>query len=195
MTQPKRNALFTFLLLSALPFAASAHTGIGDLQGFIAGFSHPWLGLDHLLAMSAIGLWAAVVGGRHLWLLPTAFLASMAAGAWLGFAGVNMIGAESWIALSVLSLGMLLTFKRDMAALPAAALAAVFALVHGYVHAAEMTGESDAWTYALGFLTATASLHGVGLTAALAGPFALKALRITFAVVCTLAGTMLLVGV
>lgn len=195
MTQPKRNALFTFLPLSALPLAASAHTGVGDLQGFIAGFTHPWLGLDHLLAMSAIGLWAAVVGGRHLWLLPTTFLATMTAGAWLSSAGVDIIGVESWIALSVLTLGILLTFKRDIAALPAAALAAVFALGHGHVHAAEMTSDSDAWTYALGFLTATASLHGIGLTAALAGPIALKALRIIFAVVCTLTGTILLVGV
>lgn len=187
--------LCNLLLLTMLSTSASAHTGAGGLHGFAGGFIHPWLGVDHLLAMLAIGLWAAKAGGRSLWLLPSSFMMAMAAGALLNFAGLSFIGAEIWVALSVLALGLILTLKRTIAMPAAMVLVVAFALGHGYVHAAEMGPDADAWTYALGFLTATACLHGLGLLAGLSGTTVIKMLRGVFAWLCMLAGAALIVGI
>lgn len=189
------QALLALLLFAILPSAAFAHTGVGGVHGFADGFGHPWLGADHLLAMLAIGLWAATSGGQALWLLPSSFMMTMAIGASLNLAGLSFIAAEYWVAFSVLSLGLLLTFKRTIAMPAATALVAAFALGHGYVHAAEMGPDANAWTYALGFLIATASLHGLGLLAGLSRQSALIKLRTAFAWLCTLTGAVLMAGI
>lgn len=155
-----RNQLFAALTLLLAPAAAFAHPGHG--QGLLAGASHPLGGLDHLLAMVAVGLWAAQQEGRARWALPCTFLASMLVGGALGFAGVNLPGLESGIAASVLALGLAVALAVRPP-LPLAMLAtAGFAVCHGMAHGLELPAMASAWTYAAGFIAATAALHGAG---------------------------------
>jgi len=142
--------LVAALLLIATP--AQAHTG--PMAGFAAGFAHPLLGLDHLLAMLAVGLWAARIGGHARWAVPLAFVAAMALGAALP---VPM--AEPGILASVLILGLLAFWAPRLPLWAPAAVVALFALAHGHAHGTEVPGV----TAAIGFLLATAALHGLGL--------------------------------
>jgi urease accessory protein len=156
--------LFATLALLALPVAAFAHPGHG--QGLLAGASHPLSGLDHLLAMVAVGLWAAQQQGRGRWVLPCTFLGAMLLGGVLGFAGVALPGLESGIAASVLALGLAVALAVRLP-LPLAMLAAAgFALCHGMAHGLELPTMASAWTYAAGFIGATALLHGAGFALA-----------------------------
>ncbi|WP_263261553.1 HupE/UreJ family protein [Pseudomonas sp. RIT-PI-S] len=159
-----RKHVFTTVALLLLPALASAHPGHGD--GVLAGASHPLSGLDHLLAMVAVGLWAAQQQGRGRWALPCTFLAAMLLGGVLGFAGVSLPGLESGIAASVLALGLAVALAIRPP-LPLAMLAtAGFALCHGLAHGLELPAMASAWTYALGFIGATALLHGAGFALA-----------------------------
>lgn len=153
-----------FVGASFLAGAASAHTGDHAAgAGFSGGFAHPFMGLDHLLAMVAVGLWAAQLGGRALWVLPAAFVGAMAIGGALAGSGVALPLAEVAIGLSVLVLGGVIATGRRWAAATGAALAAGFALFHGYVHVVEMPSATSPAAYAAGFLLATACLHGIGI--------------------------------
>ncbi|MGR9045471.1 MAG: HupE/UreJ family protein [Gammaproteobacteria bacterium] len=194
MSKQRASAFSLFLLLSAVSTPVFAHSSGGVITGFTAGFIHPWLGLDHLLAMSAVGLWAALAGGRCLWLLPGIFLTAMAGGALLGYSDIAIDRVELWVAFSVFALGVILAFGRRLSTLSAAVCAALFALGHGYVHGAEIGTGANAHFSALGFLLATALLHATGMAAGLARPAASKALRTCFAVICTLTGAALLAG-
>lgn len=185
-------ALISILLFMAMP--ASAHTGAGAVQGFAAGFLHPWSGIDHLLAMLAVGLWATARGGCNLWLLPATFLAAMMAGAGLRFFAFTLDGMETWVAFSVLALGLLLASRHRLATILATTLVAAFALGHGYVHAAEIGADAHAMTYACGFLTATSMILGAGLAAGFAGQAGTRTLHAVFAGLCMLVGTVLLAG-
>jgi urease accessory protein len=152
------------LVAAAVPLstAALAHPGHPDL-GFAGGFAHPLTGLDHLLAMVAVGLWASQLGGRALWLLPLTFPVVMAAGAALGFGGMALPWIEIGIAGSVLVLGAMvaLTLRPSLAvSLP---LIAAFALLHGYSHGVELPVDASGLTYGAGFIAATFALHLVGI--------------------------------
>jgi urease accessory protein len=188
-----RNTTTAGLLLAALSTPALAHTGLDTVHGFAAGFAHPFLGADHVLAMFAVGLWAAALGGRALWRLPLAFVGLMAAGAGIHFAGFAVPGAEGPIAASVLVLGLALWRDWKLASGWAGALVGGFALFHGYVHAAETGAGTGTLTYALGFLLATAALHGLGILAGLAGR-GRTAFRRGFGLVCAGAGVWFLAG-
>lgn len=182
------------LALAALSGTASAHTGLGAIHGFAAGFAHPWLGADHLLTLFAVGLWASALGGRAMWLLPLSFVGVMALGAGLHFSGVALPYAEWGVAASVVALGLVLWQGGRAAAGWAGAMVGGFALFHGYVHAAELGANADAGVYAAGFLLATALLHGLGLAAGLTGrDFGL--VRRAFGMFCAGVGAYLLVGV
>ncbi|MEH6687182.1 MAG: HupE/UreJ family protein [Halopseudomonas sabulinigri] len=157
-----RNNLALVAGLVLVPSLAQAHPG-HDTSGLVSGLSHPLLGLDHLLAMVAVGLCAAKLGGVARWLLPLLFVGVMLAGGGLAMAGVHLPGVELGIVASVIVLGMLLIFARSGATLPAALLVSGFALFHGYAHGAEMPAAAGAAAYALGFAVATAALHGMGL--------------------------------
>ncbi|MDD5267850.1 MAG: HupE/UreJ family protein [Methylococcales bacterium] len=190
----KSISLLAFLLsLSSLP--AHAHTGIGAVHGLIDGSLHPLIGLDHLMVMLAIGLWAARRGGRALWLLPSIFLIAMGVGAALHFAGLSMTAAESWVAFSVLAAGMLVWRNTPMSSALAAPLVAVFALGHGYVHAVELANGADALGYSSGFLLTTAMLHGLGVAIGLLGVARLKMISTGFGLLCAVVGVSLLAGV
>lgn len=147
--------------------AADAHTGIGNTVGFGYGFSHPFGGLDHLLAMVAVGLVAARLGGRALWLVPGSFAAMMAVGGMLGIAGFDLPLVELGIALSVIVLGLLVALQSPLPIALAMGLAGFFALFHGHAHGAEMPADAPGLGYALGFMLATAILHAIGIATGL----------------------------
>ena len=189
-----RFVIFTGLLLM-LSLPVQAHTGAGTVHDFADGLLHPLRGVDHLLVMLAIGLWAALRGGKSLWLLPVSFLLMMAAGAGLQLAGVTVNAAETWVAVSVLVSGLLVWGNYRIATGLAVALVAGFALSHGYVHAAELQTETDAGTYASGFLLTTALLHVSGIVAGLSGIARVKIISAGFGLLCAVVGTALLAGV
>lgn len=171
-----RNAL-RWTVSATLALAAgtaSAHTGDHAVVGFASGFAHPFLGLDHLLAMLAVGLWAAQQGGRALWAVPAAFVGAMVGGGALVALDVAVPHVESAITLSVLVLGLLVATRRQWAASVAMALAAGFAMFHGYAHGTEMPQAASPALYALGFVLATAALHGAGIAASVLGQRAMR---------------------
>ena len=143
--------------------AALAHTGLEHAVSFASGFKHPWTGLDHMLAMLAVGLWAGLNGGRALWAWPVAFVGVMVAGGALGIAGVSIPMVEPGILASVIVLGLLVLTAARLPVALGAALVAVFALLHGHAHGAELPAQAAAASYAAGFALATALLHAIGL--------------------------------
>jgi urease accessory protein len=192
-----KTSCFVFFagLLLILSLPVQAHTGIGAAHGLIDGLLHPLIGVDHLLVMLAIGLWASMRGGRAFWLFPVIFLMAMGMGAALHFAGITVIAAESWVAFSVLAAGVLVWRNTPMSSVLAVALVAVFALGHGYVHAAELTNGADVLAYSAGFLLTTALLHGLGIAVGLLGKVRLKMIGTGFGLLCAVVGASLLVGI
>jgi urease accessory protein len=151
----------------AAPGIASAHPEIFHTRGLAAGFSHPFTGLDHVLAMVAVGVFAARLGGRAIWLVPVSFLAMMAVGGGLGMAGVSLPFVEIGIAASVTVLGALVATRTRLPTLAALGLVGIFAVFHGYAHGAEMPADAGGLRYAAGFIAATATLHALGVAAGL----------------------------
>jgi len=160
------RAILAFLLI-LLPTAALAHTGHGDTSGFIHGFMHPVGGLDHVLAMVAVGVFAFVLGGRALWLVPLSFVAMMAVGFLLGVGQVEVPFVELGIALSSVVIGGVAALGKPVPVAAASALVGVFAIFHGHAHGAEMPVDASGLEYAAGFIVATALLHAVGIAAAM----------------------------
>ncbi len=164
--------LALFALTPALfPSLAQAHPGIpGHEHGFANGFAHPLSGMDHLLAMLAVGLWAAQRGGRARWLAPLAFLSVMTLG---GVLGMTLAAPIPWldqaIAASVLVMGIFIATTVRLPLGTAVGLIGLFALFHGYAHGVEMPATVSGWCYGAGFIVATAGLNlfglGLGLTA------------------------------
>ncbi|RIZ67306.1 MAG: hypothetical protein D0531_00050 [Methylococcales bacterium] len=182
----------SILLMLSLP--VYAHSGLDTEQGFIDGFLHPLMGIDHLLVMLGIGLWAAKLGGKALWFVPVSFLLAMAAGAGLANLGLTISSAETWVALSVIALGLLVWKNKLMSLQYSVILAAGFALSHGYVHAAELQGDADVLSYASGFLLTTAVLHGVGVLVGLSKMIKLDIIKSAFGLFCTIVGAVLLLS-
>ena len=149
------------LALLLTPALALAHPGHGD-NGLITGISHPFGGLDHLLAMLAVGLWAAQQHGTARWALPCTFVGTMLIGGMLGFEGLNLPALESGIAASVLALGLAVTLAVRPPLVMAVGATALFALFHGVAHGLELPDMSSPWTYAMGFVAGTAALHAAG---------------------------------
>ncbi len=145
-----------------------AHTGAGSVSGFMAGLSHPIGGLDHVLAMVAVGLWAAQLGGKALWQVPAAFVGMMLAGAGLSSTGGSLPFGEAGILLSVLVLGALIAAAVRVPVAVGAVLVGLFAVFHGHAHGAEMPAQAGALAYMAGFALATAALHGAGMALGLA---------------------------
>lgn len=145
------------------PTLAFAHTGIGATHGLAHGFEHPVGGLDHVLAMVAVGLFAATLGGRAIWAVPASFVAMMAAGGFIGMQGVDLPFVEIGIALSVIVLGLAVALRISLPTAAAMALVGFFAIFHGHAHGAEAPADASGLAYALGFMLATALLHGAGL--------------------------------
>jgi urease accessory protein len=163
-TRARTALLLLAALSSGLALAHPGHPGSTHAaMGFGAGFSHPFSGLDHLLAMLAVGLWAAQNKRPARWLLPLAFPLMMAAGAAVAYAGVALPGIETGIAASVATLGLLIAFAVRMPAAAATAVVSLFAMFHGYAHGAELPSGASVALYGAGFVAATAVLHSIGL--------------------------------
>jgi len=157
----KTVGLATLLLLSAGP--AFAHVGHGETSSFTAGLAHPLQGLDHVAVMVAVGLWAALKGGRALWLWPAAFVGVMLVGGALGMAHVALPFVEPAILASVVALGLCVALAIDMPLAAGAVLIGVFALFHGHAHGTEVVESMSGAEYMAGFALATAALHLTGI--------------------------------
>ncbi|MDI4657397.1 HupE/UreJ family protein [Xanthobacter autotrophicus] len=162
MRHTARTAL-AVAAFSVLPQLAFAHTGVGAVHGFDAGFAHPMGGLDHLLAMVTVGVFAFQLGGRALWAVPLSFVALMAVGGALGISGIDVPFVELGIGLSVVVLGAAVAFGVKAPLALAMAVVGFFALFHGHAHGAEMPDDASGLAYGVGFMIATALLHVAGL--------------------------------
>jgi urease accessory protein len=168
-TSPTKDtrSKFKIISLSALglltPALARAHQLPGEAHGFASGFNHPLHGADHLLAMVAVGLWAAQLGGRSRWLVPASFVTLMAVAGALGMGGVRLPMAEAGILISVLGLGVLLALAVRLPLIAAMTVAGVFAIFHGHAHGVEIPPGASGLAYGLGFVLATAALHACGI--------------------------------
>lgn len=155
------------LAAGLLTAPAFAHPGAHHAAGVASGFLHPLSGWDHLLAMLAVGIWAAQQE-RTAWRLVTLFPTAMAFGALLAFGGFSLPLVESGIAASVLVLGLMVAFAVRMPAPARSAMVAVFAMFHGFAHGSELPADASIAAYAAGFLVATAALHLAGASGGLA---------------------------
>lgn len=161
-----RVALAIVLLLIT-PSLAFAHTGHGDAMGFMHGLEHPIGGIDHILAMLAVGVFAYVLGGRALWLVPLSFVSMMIIGFILGAGQIDLPFVELGIALSSVAIGGAAALNRPMPVAAAMSLVGIFAVFHGHAHGAEMPADAASLGYAAGFVVATALLHAAGIAGAL----------------------------
>ncbi|WP_337182308.1 HupE/UreJ family protein [Shinella sp.] len=161
-----RRITLAFASLGATAAPAFAHLNPQEHGSFMAGLSHPLFGLDHILVMVAVGLWAAQTGGRALWAVPAAFVATMAAGFGLAVSGIGLPFVEPAILASVVALGLLVAMAVKLDTAASAALVAVFALFHGHAHGGEL-GAAGTLPFGIGFVAATALLHVAGIAVGL----------------------------
>jgi urease accessory protein len=168
-----RTALTVLALSAVFASTAAAHPGHdhdlgpGIQNAFAAGLFHPLFGLDHLLAMFAVGLLAAQLGGRALWALPAAFVGLMVFGGAAGMAGYSLPANEIFIAISVVVLGLALAVGMKYPLVAAAMIVGCFGILHGHAHGGELPNHASPLLYSCGFVAATAALHLGGIGAGL----------------------------
>ena len=190
-----RSFLLALLAILAAT-AVQAHTATGSEGGFSSGFTHPLLGIDHVIAMVAVGLWGAFLGAPAIWLLPIVFPLVMAFGGALGVAGVPLPAVETGIALSGVVLGLLVAFAVRAPLWVAAVIVGAFAVFHGHAHGTELPVAANPYAYAAGFVVGTGLLHlaGIaigGLTRTKEGTWAVRAAGVAIAA----AGAAFLTGI
>ena len=177
---------------------AFAHVGLGHVAGFAQGFAHPLSGLDHIIAMVAVGFYAANLGGRNLWLVPLAFVATMIFGGVLGYSGVPLPLVEGGIGLSVVVMSVAVAAGVNLPTVAAMALVGLFALFHGHAHGSEGVELTSFLPYAVGFIIATTLLHlagiGLGLGLDKFGVTVSRTLKRAVGVTGALAGVAILSG-
>lgn len=156
-----RGLALAAMLALALPVLA--HEQQGQAAGFVTGLLHPVSGLDHVLAMVAVGLWGAQLGSPALWLLPVTFPMVMACGGFLGLVGVPLPGVEIGIAASAILLGVMVALQARPPLWIAALLVAFFAIFHGHAHGTELPEGQSGLAYSIGFVVATGLLHALGI--------------------------------
>lgn len=182
LNQASRNATASLVLLLAalaIPSRAFAHIQAGEAAGFLSGVRHPISGLDHVLAMIAVGLWGAQLGAPAIWLLPVTFPMVMALGAMMGLLGIPLPGVEIGVAVSALVLGTMVLAEKRPALWIAAGVIGFFAVFHGHAHGVELPAGQSGLLYSMGFVICTGCLHGVGIAIGLihrwaTGRFALR---------------------
>jgi urease accessory protein len=190
----KKILFATLLAIGAAP--ALAYPGHGAAMSFAAGLAHPLSGLDHIAVMVAVGLWAALKGGRALWVWPAAFVGVMLIGGALGMMHVAVPFVESGILASVVALGLLVALVVDLPVWTGAIVVGVFALLHGHAHGSEVAENVGGIEYMASFALATATLHGVGIAfAQLMARAQLRPLVRVAGAVCIAIGTGLYAGV
>ncbi len=146
------------------PLYAWAHVGSGEAGGFLTGLQHPVSGLDHVVAMIAVGLWGAQLGNPALWVLPVLFPMMMAGGGMLGLMGIPLPGVEIGIAISAIVLGTMVFAEARLNIQLAMVIVAFFAIFHGHAHGTELPAGQSGLLYSMGFVAVTGCLHGVGIT-------------------------------
>ncbi|UCF20653.1 MAG: HupE/UreJ family protein [Gemmatimonadota bacterium] len=163
-----RTVLLTAGALLMISNPAWAHEGSGQAAGLLSGLYHPISGLDHVLAMVAVGLWGAQLGAPAIWVLPVTFPMVMALGGMLGLMGLPIPGIEVGIALSGVLLGLMVLLEAEPPLAWAAVLVGFFAIFHGHAHGTELVAGQSAVFYSLGFVISTGLLHATGITIGLA---------------------------
>jgi urease accessory protein len=173
---------------------AYAHEQAGLIGGFTSGFLHPLTGLDHLVAMVAVGLWGAELGAPALWLLPILFPLVMAIGGVLGVAGVPLPLPEVFVAGSGLVLGLAVALRWNPGLWVAGTLVALFAVFHGHAHGVELPRAASPLGYGMGFVMSTGGLHlcGVGVGVLAARPGSDSVYRASGAAIAMVGGYFLL---
>lgn len=173
---------------------AAAHPGHGAHSGFVSGFFHPILGLDHVIAMLAVGLWAGRLGGAAVWALPMVFPLVMALGAVLATMGVALPAVEAGIALSAVVLGLIIAVAFRAPVAVAAAIVGGFAVFHGHAHGTELPSGVAVSGYGLGFLAGTGLLHlaGIGLAGLMRGAIGARAMQGTGAGIAMMGASFLI---
>jgi urease accessory protein len=172
------NGVLIILLSLGWVQAAGAHVDGAQAAGFLTGLQHPWSGLDHVLAMIAVGLWGAQLGSPALWVLPIAFPMMMAMGAMMGLMGIPVPGVEVGIALSAIVLGTMILAEVRLKLPVAIAIVGIFAIFHGHAHGTELPAGQSGLMYSMGFVIATGCLHGVGVALGLVHRLSLGRLAI-----------------
>ncbi len=163
MMQHRNKSFLLLCLFGLFPLVALAHEEVGVAAGFVSGFLHPLFGLDHVVAMVAVGLLGAIMGPPALWLLPVVFPLVMAFGGMLGVIGLPLPGIEIGIALSGIVLGLLVAFAIRPKVWFAAILVGAFAIFHGHAHGTELPEAASPLAYGVGFVVATGMLHLGGI--------------------------------
>jgi urease accessory protein len=163
MSHPIRSTASATIVALLATAPVLAHVEPGQTQGFVTGLRHPVSGLDHVLAMIAVGLWGAQLGRPAVYLLPVTFPMVMALGGFLGLIGVALPGVEVGIALSMLALGTLVALEARLPLALAAAIVGLFGIFHGHAHGTELPPGQSGLTYSIGFVAATGALHAVGI--------------------------------
>jgi urease accessory protein len=179
------QGMTAFLLVLLRAQTAFAHVQQGEVTGFLTGLSHPVSGMDHVLAMVAVGLWGAQLGAPAIWVLPLAFPMMMAMGGMLGLLGMPLPGIEYGIAASAILLGAAVMIEIRPPLVVAAILIGFFAIFHGHAHGTELPPGQSALLYSMGFVIATGSLHavGIGIGTVHRWPWGQKLLRVAGAAV------------
>jgi len=159
----KITQLLAVILIMSYITPASAHAISDQSTDLIAGLLHPFIGIDHLLTIIAVGLWAAHVGGSSLYRLPLVFIALMFFGSLVSVNGIKVPALEFLIASSVVSLGVLIFFNLKLPLYSSITIISFFAIIHGYSHGLELPQQSSALFYGSGFILATAILLIIGI--------------------------------
>jgi urease accessory protein len=162
MTNKFFRRLYPFLYVAASPLA-QAHPGHGPAD-FAAGFIHPLTGWDHMLAMVAVGLWAALLGGKARWALPSSFVGAMTLGAAIGIAGFRLPSVDTWILATVLVMGLLVAAAIRLPLSVGTAATGLAGFFHGLAHGMEMPFRADSLHFLAGMIIATGLLHATGVT-------------------------------
>jgi urease accessory protein len=172
----------TVVLLIAMAAPAAAHTGPGA-HNILSGLIHPLTGIDHVMAMLAVGAWSGLIGGVRLWAWPAAFVTAMIAGALMGNAGTALPLVEQGIAASLVVIGLLLALAVRAPTALGLFLVAGFAVFHGHAHGSE-AGDASFVPFIAGFVVATTALHltGIGLATGLMHMFNALPVRLIGAV-------------
>jgi urease accessory protein len=158
----KQKLFLSAAALMAMTGLAEAHAGHGA-----AGFTHPFTGIDHIVTMIAVGLFAAMLGGKARYLVPSSFVAMMVAGAALAFNGVALPFVETGILASMVVLSAAVALRWNASTSLAMGLCGFFAVFHGFAHGAEMPLNASGFEYGAGFVVSTLILHAAGLSVGL----------------------------